>query len=206
MNLIMKVPPGRRPGYSGSKGFLAADPAVREALLRIPTAELAPATVPAVCRGEETPPALWGAVEWRALEERQRSEPLFDMAEVRAQLAAQSYSEDGVAILRGVMAPQAQRQWEAALELCQGRNDRLVSADWRREIDWRALRVPAPTAAHTEEEKRAALGGCQRLAPMDDERGGFAGRLHGLLPEYFPPVSPPPPSPPPINPVGIVGR
>ena len=127
--------------YYGSKGFLSADPAVREALLRIPTAELAPATVPAVCRGEETPPALWGPAEWRALEARHRTEPLLDMAEVRRQLGSQSYAEDGVAGLRGVMTPEAQRQWETALELCQELNDRLVLADWQRDIDWHTLRV-----------------------------------------------------------------
>ena len=179
--------------YYGSKGFLSADPAVREALLRIPTAELAPATVPAVCRGEETPPALWGPAEWRALEARHRTEPLLDMAEVRRQLASQSYAEDGVAVLRGVMTPEAQRRWEAALELCQELNDRLVLADWRRDIDWRALRVRPPSAVHTADQKRAALGGCQRLSPMDDDNGGYAARLHGLLPEYFPPVRGPPP-------------
>ena len=87
--------------YYGSKGFLTPSPKMREDLLRIPTAELAPATVPEVCRSAtETPPALWGAEDWRRLVERQQREPLFDMEAVRRQYDEQSFRDDGFCVFR----------------------------------------------------------------------------------------------------------
>ena len=174
--------------YYGDKGFLSADPAVRPLLLEIPTEELAPATVPPACGYEETPPALWTAGDWAALEERQRREPLFDMDEVRRQAATQDFAADGYAVFKNIMTPETQRQWTAALQLCQTLNDRLIASDWSESVDWETLRVPAPTEFHTDADKAGAYGGAQRLKPMNDANGGFAMRLHGVLPEYFPPA------------------
>jgi hypothetical protein len=173
--------------YYGSKGFLSGSVALREALLRIPIDELAPATVPAVCRPKDVPPALWGPRQWRELEERQRREPLFDWAKVMKQYEAQDYRRDGFCAFEGIMTLETAENWSAALIELQEQNDRLVLSDWRESIDWEALRVQRPTAVFTDEQKAAALGGAQQLRGMDDSNGGFASRLHGLLPEYFPP-------------------
>ena len=70
-------------------------------------------------------------------------------------------------------------------------NDRVISSDWRESIDWAGLRTPAPTEVHTPQQKAGALGGAQRLRPMSGANGGLAMRLHGTLPEYFPPGSVP---------------
>ena len=199
--------------YYGSKGFLSPSPKMREDLLRIPTAELAPATVPEVCRSAtETPPALWDADDWRQLVERQQREPLFDMEAVRRQYSEQSFRDDGFCVFRefrallaphptslirscghagNVMTPETQRQWTQAMMELQDLNDRLVLSDWATAVDWRTLRVKPPTSFHTAEEKQSAVGGAQRLKPMNDDNGGFAMRLHGILPEYFPPAHSP---------------
>ena len=175
--------------YYGSKGFLSPSAKLRAALLRIPTAELAPATVPAICRSNtETPPAFWDAEQWSRLVERQQREPLFDMSAVRAQYDSQSYRDDGFCVFRNIMTPETQRQWTQAMRDLQELNDRLVLSDWRTSVDWRTLRVKPPSAVHTLEEKQRAVGGAQRLSPMNDDNGGFAMRLHGVLPEYFPPA------------------
>ena len=81
------------------------------------------------------------------------------------------------------MTPETQRQWTQAMMELQDLNDRLVLSDWRTAVDWRTLRVKPPTSFHTAEEKQSAVGGAQRLKPMNDDNGGFAMRLHGILPE-----------------------
>jgi hypothetical protein len=81
-----------------------------------------------------------------------------------------------------------QAKWTAALRRCQELNDRVVRADWQTAVDWRGLRVPPPTDFHTNEQKEKAIGSAQRLAPMLGSNGGLASRLHGILPEYFPPA------------------
>jgi hypothetical protein len=175
--------------YYGSKGFLSASVDMRRHLLRIPTAELAPATVPEVCRSRRgTPPALWSVQDWQRLVERQQHEPLFDMDAVRAQYAAQSFRDDGYCVFRGIMTEETRRQWTQAMIDLHALNDQMISSDWRSAVDWRTLRVRPPLSVHTPEQKAAALGGAQRLTPMNDDNGGFAMRLHGVLPEYFPPA------------------
>ena len=175
--------------YYGSKGFLSPSSKLREDLLRISTAELAPATVPEVCRSRTgVPPALWDADEWEKLVDRQNREPLFDMDAVRAQYDSQSYRNDGYSVFRNIMTPETQRQWTQAMMELQELNDRLVLSDWQTSVDWKTLRVKPPSTVHTAEEKQQAVGGAQRLKPMNDDNGGFAMRLHGVLPEYFPPA------------------
>ena len=83
------------------------------------------------------------------------------------------------------MTPETQRQWTQAMLELQDLNDRLVLSDWRTAVDWRTLRVKPPTAFHTAEEKQTAVGGAQRLKPMNDDNGGFAMRLHGMLDDSF---------------------
>ena len=157
--------------YYGSKGFLSGNPALREALLRVPIDELALATVPAVCRCEaESPPALWAAADWASLEDRQRREPLFDWSEVLAQHAAQDYRRDGFAVFKGIMTAGTVEKWSAALVELTAMNDRMVLSDWRESVDWPTLRVPSPTAVHSAAEKQAGLGGAQQLRGMDDVR------------------------------------
>jgi hypothetical protein len=173
--------------YYGSKGFLSPSARMRADLLRIPTTELAPATVPEVCRSHDSP-ALWDTEQWSQLVERQHREPLFDMDAVRAQYDSQSYRDDGFCVFRNIMTPETQRRWAQAMLDLQELNDRLVLSDWRTSVDWKTLRVKPPSIVHTLEETQQAVGGAQRLKPMNDENGGFAMRLHGVLPEYFPPA------------------
>ena len=94
-------------GYYGTKGLLSPLEDVQRELARLDTAELAAASVPACLRmpSDELPPVLWGAEEWRAVEERQRAEPLFDMEAVRAQFSPTDFERDGFQVLRGVMTP-----------------------------------------------------------------------------------------------------
>jgi hypothetical protein len=89
-------------------------------------------------------------------------------------------------VLEGVMTTSTQRQWVAALQETQRLNDRLVQANWAADVDWAGLRVPAPTEMFSSDQKANALGSAQRLRTMSDANGGWASRLHGLLPEYFP--------------------
>ena len=135
-----------------------------------------------MCRSRrETPPALWSVQDWQRLVERQQHEPLFDMDAVRAQYAAQSFRDDGYCVFRGIMTEETRRQWTQAMIDLHALNDQMISSDWRSAVDWRTLRVRPPLSVHTPEQKAAALGGAQRLTPMNDDNGGFAMRLHGVL-------------------------
>lgn len=137
----------------------------------------------------ESAPTLWGRREWAALVERQQHEPIFDMDRVRVAVAEQHYARDGYLILKSVMTPGAQRQWVAALEETQRLNDNLVRSRWTGEgaaVDWEGLRVCPPIEEFTSEEKGRAIGSAQRLRTMSDANAGWAMRLHGALPEYFP--------------------
>ena len=175
--------------YYGCKGFLIDDDELQLKLRQIPSgpdSRLASASAPAACGYRETPPALWGDREWAALVERQHKESIFDMDKVRAAVANQDYARDGYLILEGVMTPEAQQQWVAALEETQRLNDNMVKAEWSSSVDWEGLRVFPPIEEFTSEEKAMALGSAQRLRPMSDANNGWAMRLHGTLPEYFP--------------------
>ena len=113
---------------------------------------------------------------------------LFDWAKVMEQYNAQDFAADGFAVFSDIMTEETTRQWSQALVELHELNDKLIMSDWRESIDWKNLRVFEPTAVHSDEEKDSGLGGGQQLQGMSDDNGGWAARLHGLLPEYFPPA------------------
>jgi hypothetical protein len=135
-------------------------------------------------------PCLWTPQEWAEAESKQIIEPIFDRAEYDAQMRAQkgSFESDGYIVLKGVMTNAATEQWCAALRRCQELNDKLVSCDWERGIDWPALGWEGDAAPQppTAEMIRTATGSGQRFKPQTAQNGILLLRQHSVLPEYCP--------------------
>ena len=199
-----------RQPYSGttidldaSAGALSQNPLLDPAphpSLNVATAALRRATRPSFFDFGDSP-LDWAAAEWDALRARQKSEPLFDMAAVRAQFDRRRWELEGVLVLESVMTEATRARWAAACREVQATNDRFLAEHrrWRQEVDWRTLGATTPpTRTLSAEEVAVATGqtgGLPHGWPRTDAGSEASGvrtlRMHSVLPEFFPRESQP---------------
>ena len=146
---------------------------------------LRPAAAASASGGSATAPSYWAAAA-----QRQPELPLLDLAKLDVQFSYDAFLRDGVAVLPGVLTPDAQRRCSEAVVETQALNDDFMLSDWS-QIDWAALGEPAPPLPPVD-TRRGAIGKSQALARSIKAAGGNATavqllRRHGVIPEYFPP-------------------
>jgi hypothetical protein len=108
---------------------------------------------------------------------------------VLQQFDREKYETEGFVALKGVMTPGAAQKWADGLLECQRLNDRLLTADWTRSIDWEALGLmdgPPPVSSLSAAAIAKALGTAQAWPQQTDEAGVRSLRQHGVIAEYFP--------------------
>ena len=150
--------------------------------LRGPSSELARATRPHFLANERSP-VEWTERDWDLMEANRRD--IFDMEAVDSQFDSARFLEDGYAVLRGIMTPDAVAEWTAALQYGQHLNDTLLTSDWS-QIDWLGLGRTFPTETLTSDKIQNALGGSQQVPQVNDEEGVKTLRQHSVFAEYFP--------------------
>lgn len=178
---------GENPYY---RNMLLSPHADRNWLLSCSSDRLAAATNPP-CLHNPDAPVLWGAEQWRAMQQQQSEEAIFDWQKVLQQFDRQAFERDGFCALRGVMTDEAARKWAEGLIRCQTLNDRLLTADWlspEAGIDWEALGLPEPppVSGLSDEAVAKAIGTTQAWPQSTDEAGVRSLRAHGVISEYFP--------------------